>query len=276
MLSAEQHPDTGSVKTWADPERLASLWTLASPTEPLTAREIAGVCFDGRGVVLGDARGAIAVMARAGQGHIRLIAVHPGHRRTGVALGLLQEAEAWLREQAVATVTFGADVPHYLWPGIDARNLPALALAERAGYRRMGCAINLEIPTDCQSPHGVVRVGDDESEAVRELIIANWPAWLTEVELGMRQGTTFAVITSGKAIGFCNHSSLRAGWIGPMGTDPEHRALGVGRALLAAVRCDLKQRGVERAQIAWVGPLGYFADLGATTSRVFCHYRRDL
>lgn len=268
--------DTERVQTWDDPAGLTALWNLASPGEPLSAKEIADVCFDGAGVVLGDERAAIAALASNGRGHIRLVAVRPEYRRRGLGLSLVRAAENWMRERGANTATFGADIPYYLWPGIDAANLATLALAQRAGYRRTGCAINLQISTRCDPPTGVVRVGAEESEAVRDLIAANWPAWLPEVELGMAQGTTFAVMESGRAAGFCNHSSLRAGWIGPMGTDPGHRGHGVGRSLLAAVRRDLFERGFPQAQIAWVGPLGYFADLGATTSRVFCHYTRDL
>jgi GNAT superfamily N-acetyltransferase len=263
------------VNTW-DAQRLADLWNLSSPAEPLTHEEIAGACFDGSGTVLGDECGAVAVMVRGERGHLRLLAVHPDHRRRSVGLTLVLSAERWLRNRGATTATFGADVPHYLWPGIDATNLPALALAEKAGYRRYGCAINLSIPTACDLPTEVVRAEAADGEAVLTLVAEHWPAWLPEVERGVARGTTFAAMNGSRAVAFCNHSSLRRAWIGPMGTAPDHRQAGLGRAVFDAVRHDLASRGFNTAEIAWVGPLGYFADLGATTSRVFCHYRRDL
>jgi mycothiol synthase len=54
-----------------------------------------------------------------------------------------------------------------------------------------------------------------------------------------------------------------------MATDPDRQRGGVGRALLGAVCADLAAQGHGTAEIAWVGPTGFYAKAGARVSRVF-------
>jgi predicted N-acetyltransferase YhbS len=54
-----------------------------------------------------------------------------------------------------------------------------------------------------------------------------------------------------------------------MATDPERQRSGVGRALLGAVCASLAAAGHAEADIAWVGPIGFYAKAGAAVSRVF-------
>jgi hypothetical protein len=55
-----------------------------------------------------------------------------------------------------------------------------------------------------------------------------------------------------------------------MATDPTTQGVGVGQALLGAVCRDLMIAGRADAEIAWVGPVGFYAKAaGATVSRVF-------
>jgi hypothetical protein len=54
-----------------------------------------------------------------------------------------------------------------------------------------------------------------------------------------------------------------------MATDPERQRSGVCRALLGAACAALAEDGRAEADIAWVGPIGFYAKAGATVSRVF-------
>jgi ribosomal protein S18 acetylase RimI-like enzyme len=55
-----------------------------------------------------------------------------------------------------------------------------------------------------------------------------------------------------------------------MATDPARQRRGVGNAVLAALCADLGDaHGVERAEISWVGPVGFYAKAGAHVGRVF-------
>jgi ribosomal protein S18 acetylase RimI-like enzyme len=61
-----------------------------------------------------------------------------------------------------------------------------------------------------------------------------------------------------------------------MGTDPAHRRAGVGHALLGAACRDLMAAGFRDVEIAWIGPIGFYASAGASVSRVFRTARKRL
>jgi mycothiol synthase len=75
---------------------------------------------------------------------------------------------------------------------------------------------------------------------------------------------------TGHTIGFACHSVNRAGWVGPIGVDPAHQRGGVGAAMLSALCTDLQAAGHADAEIAWIGPIGFYAKTaGAAVSRAF-------
>lgn len=285
--------------TWG-PEhagKLVSLWNAASPGEPLTLAEMERVICADNGVLLAtpDSSGAVAVVTRTFQGttrgHIKFIVVHPEFQRKGIGRSLLAAAEEWLALHGATEVGLGAGAPLYFWPGVDVANLAACSLALAAGYRVVGCEVNLRISTAFRSvtPHQVVvhrfggaDDGDSDLRAeLRELVNSVWPIWLTEFDLGVIHGAVFGAFINdpdGKNVplGFCAHSTLRHGWIGPMGTHPRHRQQGVAAALLSATCADLQRYGFEHAEVAWVGPISYFADRGASHSRAFRRFSRTI
>ncbi|NCC93823.1 MAG: N-acetyltransferase [Opitutae bacterium] len=277
--------------------KLASLWAVASPGELLSIAELDRVVFADSGIVLAspDASGAVVAVTRESQGAIRgyvkLIVVHPDARRHALGRRLLAAAEAWMAAHGATTAGFGGGVPLYLWPGVDVVNLPTCSLAQSAGYRVTGCAVNLRISTGYRSamPPRVSMLrfggGNDHDRkrlsALRALVTAEWPAWLTEFDLGALHGALFGAFTDDAEggtipLGFFAHSTLRTGWIGPLGTHPRYRQRGVGAALLSAVCADLQRIGFTHAEIAWVGPLSYFADKGAVHSRAFRQFSKTL
>lgn len=298
---------------------LTTLWNESAPTEPLTADELAGVCFDDSGVVLatpsgdgvvavvvrrhgqdpgdvppgGVPPGDVAVPARVADvsvGHIRVVMVHPDARRRGAGAWLVGAAEQWMAEQGVGVSVLGAEAPIYLWPGVDAINVPAQCLAESAGYRCTGSEINMALPSTFRAPvpQGVeVRrlADDDDVAAVRSLVGSMWPNWLVEFDLGVAAACVHGAFAAPAeshgdgapvAVGFCAHSVLRTGWLGPMGTDPNHQGRGVGSALVSAVATDVMVAGLADVEISWVGPVRFYAKLGARLSRSFRSYAKVL
>src|SRR5205085_11652199 len=97
-----------------------------------------------------------------------------------------------------------------------------------------------------------------------------YPHWVPELDRAVELGTAFAARdATGKTVGFSCHSVNRAGWIGPMATDPTLQHGGVGSAVLAAVCADLEARGLPSGEIAWVSNLRFYGKCGARVSRVF-------
>jgi GNAT superfamily N-acetyltransferase len=253
----------------------------AVPGESLTDDELLACCWDDPGAVLalpsGD--GAVSVVGRdvGGRrvGFVKLLAVHPGVRRLGHGRALLAAAEAWLVADGADEVRWGASAPFYLWPGIDVRATAAWCLAESAGYHVAGAEVNLSCPTTFRAkpPVGIdVRraLDDADAQALVGWADESWGFWAPELARGLEQGSAFgAFADDGTPAGFGCHSVNRAGWIGPMAS---RRApgQGVGSALLGALCQDLMVAGHRDAEIAWIGPIGFYAKAaGASVSRVF-------
>jgi GNAT superfamily N-acetyltransferase len=262
------------------------------------------------GVVLGtaDGRGAVSVVVRAfgddgdgdgdgdrdgdggggGRGVVRLgfvklIAVHPDVRRGGIGHALMDAAEQWAWAHDAIELHLSGAAPFYFWPGVDATALEMTCLAESRGYERSGSDINMAIPTAfrAEPPAGVdVRrvVSDADVAAVHAFVARVWPEWVAEMVRAVEHGCCHGAFSIGaggdQAIGFACHSVCRAGWIGPMGTDPDVRAGGVGSALLGQLCRDLMIAEYAHAEICWVGPVRFYAKNGATVSRVFRQHKK--
>ena len=114
------------------------------------------------------------------------------------------------------------------------------------------------------------------ASSAQALIAEHWPQWSAEVGRAVEQGTCLVAMADDRAVGVACHSVNRPGWLGPMATDPARQRAGVGAGLVSAVCEDLMVAGHERAEIAWVGPVRFYAKLGATVSRVFRTYAKAL
>ena len=188
---------------------------------------------------------------------------------------LLAELEAWAWDLGASQVTLGAAAPFYLWPGVDVRALAMSCLAESAGYRELGLALNMSVPATFRAPapEGIVieRVLEDvDVAAVEALVARHWPEWTPETSVGLAQGSCFAGFDRDRrAVGFACHSVNRAGWFGPTGTDPACRGAGIGHALLAEVCRDAMVSGYADVEISWIGPMRFYAKAGGSVSRVF-------
>jgi GNAT superfamily N-acetyltransferase len=286
---------------------VAALVAAAMPAEELSVDELLGVCWDDPGpddagaavgVVLVATDGdqplgvAVAIARSLGDGAdpvrlawLKLIAVHPDHRRTGIGHELLGAIENWAWEQGATELHLAGSPPFYLWPGVDATATEMLCLVESRGYRDIGSDVNMALTTAFRvdAPDGVVirRVVEDVDVArIDALVGEHWPEWLDETHRAIEHGCCHGAFTPGadgggddQAVGFACHSVNRAAWLGPMGTDPSLQQGGVGSALLAQVCRDLQIAEFDETEISWVGPARFYAKNGARISRVFRRYR---
>jgi GNAT superfamily N-acetyltransferase len=144
-------------------------------------------------------------------------------------------------------------------------------LCESLGFERDLVGVNMTIPTTFRAPAppGVV-VEQETGDGALRLARRAYPYWVDELSYALARGTAVAARDAdGATIGFGCHSCNRAGWIGPMATDPERRRHGVGSAVLGTLCADLEARGHAHGEIAWVSNLRFYGKCGATVSRVF-------
>ncbi|MBK9179074.1 MAG: GNAT family N-acetyltransferase [Acidimicrobiales bacterium] len=262
---------------------LAALVAAAMPGEDLAADVLGRCCWadPDPAVVLADpaGRGAVSAVLRrtagVALGYVRLIVVDPAARRAGLGRALLDAAHTWLVEQGAIEVHAGGSAPFYLWPGIDVRSTGGLCLFEAAGYVCTGAALNLRCPTGFRAPVPpgcrVGRVGEAVDPAgVRRWCADAFPHWVPELQRAIELGGAHAgVRDDGAVVGFACHGANRPGWFGPTGTDPSWRGRGLGSALLAACCQDAAAAGRDHLEIAWIGPVRFYAKAGAEVSRVF-------
>jgi GNAT superfamily N-acetyltransferase len=284
------------IEPW-DRARAADLEALARAgltDDELSLDELLSCCWDDPGpdaapgelgVVLGTAggEGAVSVVRRdAGGGvdaWVKLLVVDPPARRRGLGRSLLAAAERWAWDQGAIRLHLGGSPPFYLWPGIDGRADAMLGLAEAAGYVPTGTALNMELPTATRPPlpEGIeIRRALEDADVVRvcALVDREWPTWRPEVDRAVDHGCCHVAVATGgtgesPALGFVAHSVSRAGWIGPLGTDPASQGSGIGSALLGVACRDLMIAEFDTAEICWVGPVEFYARHGAVVSRTF-------
>ena len=156
-------------------------------------------------------------------------------------------ASDWARDQGATTLHLATAIPRYLWPGVDVANTRAGMLFESCGFTRGLLGINMAIPTDLRrDPPVGVTVERETDTGAREFATAAFPNWVPELDRAVALGTAFAARNrDGATIAFGCHSVNRAGWIGPMATDPTRQHGGVGSAVLAAVCADLDRKSTR-------------------------------
>ena len=250
-------------------EELTALVAVAAPDDDLTADELLTALYDQPGVVLGadDASGVVAVgvgrdAAGALVASLRLVAVHPDRRRSGVGDTLLDAAEAWATDRGAERIELGGLLAFPLWPGVD----PAgglVDLAVRRGYVDRGEVRAFAVPSTFRSspPEGVVvrrAVRDDDVTAVTLAVASNWPRRSDEVARALDHGTCHVAVATtpadpdgrrGEVLGIGCHSVTRATWVGPLVVHPDARRRGVGHALLGQICRDLMIAEFPHAEV---------------------------
>jgi len=269
------------------PDALAALCAAAMPEENLTAAELAHLCFGvnepgDRDQVFGDERGAAVMqMQRFGE-HVAewlvLAVVHPDHQSRGLGKELVGAVIARARDAGAHDVLLASAIPRYLWPGVDTANTRAGMLLETLGFEREWVGINMTIDTSFRRPPPAgVTVEREAGAGAHEFAAAAFPHWVPELDRAVALGTAVAARDgNGRTVGFACHSVNRAGWIGPMATDPTLQHGGVGSALLAGLCADLDARGIAVGEISWVSNLRFYGKCGARVSRVFLGWRQQL
>lgn len=261
---------------------IAAFTLHACEFDPLTADSVRRSIFEDPDpqLVLGvyeDGLEAVgAAVVRGSNGFVKFLAVHPRMRRRGVASALLERLEAFCAARGAASVSIGNSAPYYVVPGVDVRCTEAVCMMQARGFSRAGDAVNqsVRLSRDLPDPPLPVRVATErDHERIRAWLKTQHPNWLNEVARACALGT----LVVHEDAGFAAYDVNREGWFGPMATKGGPGGRGVGTSTLLACLHAMRERGYERADIAWVGPIAFYMKVvGARINRVFWWYRKDL
>jgi GNAT superfamily N-acetyltransferase len=227
-------------------------------------------------------------------GFIKLLAVEKNSRRRGIGTKLLQELEQRLARLRVTTIRVFDSAPNYLIPGIDPRDTETLVFFEHHGYQRFSETANMEVDLHARN----FNTDDEETRLraqgfeIRRAIMGDkddliaflqqhWAAWIPEAERALLNYpiSLHLALSHDRVVAFAAYdgNNVNTGWFGPMGTDPSRRGAGLGAVLLKRCLVDLQAQNHRLAIIPWVGPYRfYLCHAGATISRVFWRYRKNL
>jgi len=266
-----------------DKDSLGAIAALSrrSLLDPPTADELRAALHapDQPATVRGDPdRGVVASVANGDDGFIRFLAVDPDARGRGIGRALVAAAEADLRAAGARRVTVGSDAPHYLWAGIDTRELGAICLFERLRYQRVDANFNMDVDlaTLAPDPGGWRVAAADDRPVVDEWATRHWGFWRTELLRALDQGGLVLVEDDDGIAAVCAHDVTRAGFVGPVAVRPDLMGRGAGVAPLLGALHQMRRAGMARAEVSWVGPVVPYARVGATIGRVFLVYRKEL
>ncbi len=257
------------------PAALAALCASTMPNEGLSAEELEYLCFGEGDETVGDERGAAVLHTQHFGAHVAawlmLIAVDKGAQGKGLGKELVHTVADRARALGARELLLASAVPRYVWPGVDLGNTRAGMLLESCGFERDWLGTNMAIATSFRRdpPPGCV-VEREHGTGAHDFGLTVYPNWVPELDRTVALGTAFAARdATGATIGFGCHSVNRAGWIGPMATNPSSQHGGVGSAVVAALCADLSTRGHAAGEISWVSNLRFYGKCGARVSRLF-------
>lgn len=250
-------------------------------TDAPSAAELAWVLAEAepRATIVGDpAVGVAAVALHPAGAYLRLLVLHPGHRRRGLGRELLAEAEAVARAGGAPWLQVGAEAPWYLWPGVDTRELGLLCLLERARYTRVDSAWNMGVDLGGLAPDpGGWRVAEStDHDAIDAWAQAHWAHWGPEMLRALERATLVVTDDDDGIAAACAYGVCRDRFVGPVAVRPDLLGRGVGQAALLGALHRMRAAGHERAEISWVGPIRPYVRVGASIDRVFSIQRKDL
>ena len=236
--------------------------SLFAPDQPTVVRGDPGV-------------GVVVTVPGTPEGFIRLLVVDPDHRRHGHGHTLLAAAEADLEASTVITV--GADAPYYLFAGVETSEIEMLCLLEGHGYHREDANLNMAIDFARLPPDpgtGAIATPADRDE-VATWMEEHWAHWKAEVLKALDNATLLLNRDEQGIAAFCAWDVNRAGLLGPVASRPD--LIGKGRSrpiLLGALHRMGPGTAAAPTEISWVGPIGPYAAVGGSITRVFIVHRK--
>ena len=246
------------------------------------------------GDLAGFAQGILRPGEAGPRAWLKWFATSSGYRRRGVMTRMVDTIETIAGTRGAQAIEVASSAPLYPFPGVDPRYCDATAFLHSRGYRKTGTTANMacdlrscdwSVASDVAylASRGITirRACRNDQQAVFALLRDQFPGWLREVAACFlnKPISLHMALDGHREVGFAAYDAghVGAAWFGPMGTHPDWRGRGIGRALLRLCMADLRSQGHVEAVIPWVGPVGFYAEhCGAAVARFFTQMSKDL
>lgn len=224
-------------------------------------------------------------------GWIKIFVVDKKFRRQGIARQMFSLIEE--KFKSCDEIRIMDSVPCYFQPGVDVRYTEAIVFLESLGYKKV--AENIHLETDLtkldfsslkkleeqikQQNYHVVRGTKELYKPLIVWIQQTFPAWEYEVSFSYKtkQPQIFIALYNNDVVGFSCFNTTAEGWFGPIGVDPNHRKIGLGKILLLKSLKELKKLGYKNSVIPWISLSSlkfYVSSCNARISRCFWVYSK--
>lgn len=225
----------------------------------------------------GTTVGFMVGVLRGNEGALKLFAVDKQHRRSGLGSMMLEEIETLFRSAGAERVRILNCSPYYFTPGLDPRYTEAFCFLQSHGYTAERYVHNMEVDltgNEFETAHlesklakqgfKIRRLEHEDEQTFYEWMLGTWSQnWTTEACNSLKNApvTTFIALDSRDNLrGFATYDvTLFRGGFGPTGVEKSWRGLGIGKVLFLRCLQDMKIRGYPRCEIAWVGPISFYA-----------------
>ncbi len=225
----------------------------------------------------GKTIGFMVGVLRDNEAWLKLFAVDKQHRRSGLGSMMLEEIETLFRSAGAERVRILNCSPYYFTPGLDPCYTEAFCFLQSHGYTAERYVHNMEVDltgNEFETAHlesklakqgfTIRRLEHEDEQTFYEWMLGTWSQnWTTEACNSLKNApvTTFIALDSRDNIrGFATYDvTLFRGGFGPTGVEASLRGLGIGKVLFLRCLQDMKTRGYSRCEIAWVGPISFYA-----------------
>ena len=225
----------------------------------------------------GKTIGFMVGVLRGNEGGLKLFAVDRAHRRSGIGSMMLEEIEALFRSSGAERVRILNCSPCYFTPGLDPRYTEAFCFLQSRGYNAERYVHNMEVDVSendfdttqaefklAKQGFKIRRLLHEEEQTFYEWMLGTWSQnWTTEACNSLKNApvTTFIALDGDNNIcGFATYDvTMFRGGFGPTGVEESLRGLGIGKVLFLRCLQDMRIRGYPRCEIAWVGPISFYA-----------------
>ena len=291
---------------WADPNPYplgARLWQerLASPHHD--PELLLGALLDGQVVAYAHGKRPISAWQPANLGWVSSFAVRRSYQGRGIGTAVVGELVRELAKASPAEIHFGSDADHLL-PGPPLESPPATwRLLRRMGAAFSVCELDLHLDLRAELPAAPLppdwRVREGDTDGALAFVRQTFPGrWAEELAAYLRGGATVFTVeraggddvpASARAKGFCvafqggeavtspglhwsealrrEYPGGRQAGLGPLGTSPDVRGLGLGIGMVRSAAQAFKERGITDVIINWTTLGAFYGRLGARAWR---------